>query len=70
MKLIPTLLLAALPCATLMQSVQEDPKPRAVVGAMADTFRLNDHAGKLAAIGGEAERWTVLAFFPKAATPG
>jgi hypothetical protein len=41
-----------------------------VVGRPAPAFRLNDHTGKGVAIGGEAKAWTVLAFYPKAATPG
>jgi len=42
------------------------------VGQPAPSFRLNDQDGKGVAIGGAAEdgHWTVLAFYPKAATPG
>jgi len=40
------------------------------VGKPAPKIRLNDHAGKIVEIGGAAKSWTVLAFFPKAATPG
>jgi hypothetical protein len=40
------------------------------VGKPAPAIRLNDHTGKVARIGGEAAHWSVLAFFPKAATPG
>jgi hypothetical protein len=71
MKLLPSLLLALLPCAAFVQDPGADDKaPRAVVGAAAPTFRLNDHAGKLAALGGPSERWSIFAFYPKAATPG
>ncbi len=50
---------------------QKDPKPKtARVDAPAPPFRLNDHTGKTTAVGGEAETWTVLAFFPKAFTGG
>lgn len=70
MKLLPSLLLALLPCAFVAQDAQERKAPRAVVGADAPQFRLNDHAGKVAALGGASERWSVLAFYPKAATPG
>jgi len=41
------------------------------VGAEAPDFRLNDHTGKavrLADLRGKS--WVVLAFFPKAMTPG
>lgn len=69
MKWIPSLLLAALPCAALVQEPAPD-APRAIVGAVAPTARLNDHAGKLVSLGGAAEGWTILAFYPKAATPG
>lgn len=41
-----------------------------VVGKPAPTFRLNDHTGAAVNIGGESETWTVMAFYPKAATPG
>ena len=40
------------------------------VGKPAPEFRLNTHAGLSASIGGQSETWTVVAFFPKAATPG
>lgn len=42
------------------------------VGQPAPTLRLNDHTGKLAAVGGVQKdgAWTVIAFYPKAATPG
>jgi len=40
------------------------------VGENAPRMRLNDHAGNIVSVGGESERWTVLAFYPKAMTPG
>ena len=40
------------------------------IGEAAPTFTLNDHDGKSVTIGGESDQWTVLAFYPKAATPG
>ena len=64
-------MLALLPAAAWIQ--QEDPKQtpaRAEVGAPAPVFRLNDHTGKLAAFAGPSERWSIFAFYPKAATPG
>lgn len=42
------------------------PKP----GQPAPAFRLNDHTGKPVAIGGKSDHWSVLAFYPKAMTPG
>ena len=41
-----------------------------VVGKPAPAFRLNDHTGKLVSVGGASKTFTVLAFYPKAATPG
>jgi len=52
-----------------MQEAQEGAKPLKP-GDAAPTFRLNNHTGKAISIGGKSETWTVLAFFPKAATPG
>ena len=40
------------------------------IGKAAPTFRLNDHTGNLVKVGGPDERWRVLAFYPKALTPG
>ena len=40
------------------------------VGKPAPALRLNDHHGKIVELGGKRANWTVLAFFPKAATPG
>lgn len=40
------------------------------VGKPAPTLRLNDHRGAIVEVGGKRTNWTVLAFFPKAATPG
>jgi hypothetical protein len=50
---------------------QEAARPAAPeLGKPAPAFRVNDHAGNAVAVGGEAEHWTVLAFYPKASTPG
>ena len=66
--LIPLLAVAALGPTP---QEEKSPKPQvAQVGAQAPHFRLNDQAGRVQAIGGEAEKWTVLAFFPKAFTGG
>lgn len=48
----------------------QTPIATAVVGKAAPAFRLNDHLGKLAKVGGESENWTVIAFYPKAMTGG
>ena len=48
---------------------QEEPALPSV-GELAPAFRLNDHTGKAVEVGGESKRWTVVAFFPRAATPG
>ena len=41
------------------------------VGKPAPELRLNDHTGKAVKLAGDKrDSWTVLAFFPKAATPG
>jgi peroxiredoxin Q/BCP len=62
--------LAVLLTATLASQSKPAPtKPE--VGKPAPIIRLNDHDGKAVQIkANDEERWTVLAFFPKAATPG
>ncbi|MDJ0975694.1 MAG: hypothetical protein QNJ98_14630 [Planctomycetota bacterium] len=50
-----------------------EPEEGLKVGAPAPTFRLNDQEGKVVdplATARKAERWLILAFFPKALTPG
>lgn len=66
--LIPLLAVAAF--GPLLQEEKRPEPMQAKVGAEAPHFRLNDQAGKLTAVGGKSERWTVLAFFPKAFTGG
>jgi hypothetical protein len=59
--------------AILAAGIQESPKPamkKPEVGKPAPTVRLNDHHGNIVELGGKRPNWTVLAFFPKAATPG
>ena len=64
--LLAVFLLAA-PLAVLVQ----DPEPKGPkVGQAAPVIRLNDHEGKAATVGGKSKTWSVLAFYPKAATPG
>ncbi len=52
----------------------QEPKPvekaPLKVDSSAPVFRLNDNTGQIVTIGGEQENWTVLAFYPKAMTPG
>ena len=57
--------------ASVWQAVPRDEgQKRPEVGKPAPTLRLNDHHGEIVELGGKRENWTVLAFFPKAATPG
>jgi peroxiredoxin Q/BCP len=58
--------------AALLLVGQDDAKTlaRPEVGKAAPTFRLNDHSGTAHSIGQKSEDWTVVAFFPKAMTPG
>lgn len=69
--LLPTLLLLA----PLAPKAQDEKKPAPAktveVGAVAPSFRLNDHKGALRKVGGAAKTdWTVLVFYPMALTPG
>jgi len=58
----------------LAQGTQEGRPTRPSIGDAAPAFRVNDHTGHAVRVAppkdGEEGRWTVLAFFPKAATPG
>ena len=58
----------------LAQGAQETRPVRPEVGDVAPAFRLNDHTGRAVRVAppkeGEDGPWLVLAFFPKAATPG
>ena len=65
-------LLLLLPGAfTALAPQKSDKKPELPkLEKKAPTFRLNNHDGELASIGGSQDDWTVLAFFPKAMTPG
>jgi peroxiredoxin Q/BCP len=56
--------------ATLAFAGPEEPSGP-VVGSAAPDFRLNDQAGKAVRFSeARGEGWAILAFFPKAATPG
>lgn len=65
--------LIALFLTVLALHVQDPAKPatkRPELGKPAPAVRLNDHHGNIVELGGKRATWTVLAFFPKAATPG
>jgi len=55
-------------------ALADDAQPRAKageVGSKAPDFRLNDQDGKAVRLApGKGPAWTILAFYPKAATPG
>ena len=72
MKLPLLALTLGLATAALAFPVRQDPPKETgpVVGKPAPTIRLNDHTGSAVSLGGESETWTVMAFYPKAATPG
>ena len=66
---------ALIACALLLaplgfQDPDSRPSKGPEVGAVAPGFQLNDHHGNVIRVGGAAATWTVLAFYPKAATPG
>lgn len=67
------LLIATIALTFTLQGEQQTghAKPAALAaGQNAPTFQLNDHNGDSRRIGGKQKTWTVLAFFPKALTPG
>jgi peroxiredoxin Q/BCP len=66
--LVPTLLLLAL--GAQEAKVQPAQARGPAVGQPAPVLRLNDQTGKIVTVGGKAERWSVLAFYPKALTSG
>ncbi len=68
--LLPLCLAAVVPFVQQDEKKPARPVAKPVVGEPAPTFRLNDHTGRAATVDGSSEKWTVLAFFPKAATPG
>ena len=60
---------AAAAALALGAAAQEDRGPKA--GDPAPTFRLNDQDGKALGLAeATKDSWVVLAFYPKAATPG
>ncbi len=59
------------PTAQLPQEPKTKAEPKELeLGQAAPLLRLNDHRGHAVLVGGQRSHWTVLAFFPKAATPG
>lgn len=69
MKLIQ-LVIALAAAAIFVQDADEEHPKGPQIGEPAPVFRLNNHEGRAVAIGGASKTWTVVAFFPKAATPG
>lgn len=71
--LLMRITLLALPILLAPLALQDSPKKvvdPVKVGEAAPIIRLNDHTGKAARVGGKSKTWTVLAFYPMAATPG
>jgi len=64
--LLTLLTLAGLAFAAQDEAQRKGPE----VGKPAPAIRLNDHTGRAVSLAGGGEHWSVLAFFPKAATPG
>ena len=53
-----------------IQDPASRPNDKIAVGVTAPEFTLNDHEGKGTAVGGRSAEWQIIAFYPKAATPG
>ena len=67
--LVPTLLVLA--GLALVAWADEGDATDLAVGAAAPAWRLNDHTGTARTLAeAHEDAWVVLAFFPKAATPG
>ncbi|MEM7204401.1 MAG: hypothetical protein AAF628_29345 [Planctomycetota bacterium] len=75
-RLLIPLTLSVLCIALSAQQPDAAPKPAdpaapaLEIGQPAPAVRLNDQNGNAVEVGGERETWTVLAFYPKASTPG
>ena len=73
MKTIALTLAAALGLF-IVQDAQSGGSAMPGEGDEVPAFRLNDHTGRAVRIAppeeDDEERWTIVAFFPKAATPG
>lgn len=70
MKLLPLVPFLALLGAAWRLAPQVGVPKKPEVGKPAPTLRLNDHRGNIVELGAKRANWSVLAFFPKAATPG
>lgn len=69
--LVPLPLLFAGLASSQEPRPKESPSSRPAVGERAPSFRLNDHTGRAVELPLiEENAWTVIAFFPKASTPG
>jgi thioredoxin-dependent peroxiredoxin len=69
MKYLLLATVAGLLTLTLQDALKSAPKAPEV-GQPAPALRLNDHTGKIVMLGGKTKNWSVLAFYPKAMTPG
>jgi cytochrome oxidase Cu insertion factor (SCO1/SenC/PrrC family) len=70
MRILWTGLLLAAALAALAWA-DEKPTPELAVGETAPAFRLNDQEGRAVSLeDARRDAWVVLAFFPKADTPG
>ena len=72
MKIPAAMAALAAGAALILSSPQQAKAPtRPEEGKPAPTFTLNDHEGKKVSVGPNDDAlWTVLAFYPMAATPG
>lgn len=68
--ILPFLVLLTLGLPGALQEAPRKAAQKPEVGKPVPALRLNDHHGNIVELGGAREHWTVLAFFPKAATPG
>jgi hypothetical protein len=64
------LTIAAAAVLLVAQDADGERPPVAEIGKPAPVFRLNDHEGRVATVGGESDMWTAVAFYPKAMTGG
>ena len=67
---LPHIALGLLAALFVAQDARDTRPAPPEIGKAAPAFRLNDHEGRSASVGGESTNWTVVAFYPKAMTPG
>ena len=66
-----TLISFALAAVALVAAQDAKPADKGpAVGKPAPVLRLNNQDGVAVNLGGESDTWTILAFYPKAMTPG